>query len=94
MRERWLLQGTPTGADDEDEGRRKQVEQDELHAKKLEESIQRYTRSVCLNSYSVHLFHSFTKASSFWTLANAAVVIAVPKVGTFWAYSSFNSFLE
>lgn len=43
MRERWLLQGTPSGPDEEDEGRRKQVEQDELHAKKLEDSIQRYT---------------------------------------------------
>lgn len=48
MRERWLLQGTPTGADEEDEGRRKQVEKDELNAKKLEDSIQRYTYSTCL----------------------------------------------
>lgn len=46
MRERWLLQGTPTGPDEEDEGRRKQVEQDELHAKKLEDSIQRYACSM------------------------------------------------
>ncbi|XP_058268088.1 A-kinase anchor protein 2 isoform X3 [Hemibagrus wyckioides] len=48
MRERWLLQGTPTGAEEEDEGRRKQVEQDELHAKKLEDSIQRLESEIIL----------------------------------------------
>ncbi|KAI5100036.1 A-kinase anchor protein 2 isoform X3 [Silurus meridionalis] len=41
MRERWLLQGTPTGPDEKDEESRRQVEQDELHIKKLEDSIQR-----------------------------------------------------
>ncbi|KAM9455545.1 palm2 and akap2 fusion isoform 3-T6 [Clarias gariepinus] len=46
MRERWLLQGTPSGPDEEDEGRRKQVEQDELHAKKLEDSIQRLESEI------------------------------------------------
>lgn len=56
MRERWLLQGTPTGADEEDEGRRKQVEQDELHAKKLEDSIQRYTCIMFI--LCIQLFHS------------------------------------
>ncbi|KAK3522085.1 hypothetical protein QTP70_024355, partial [Hemibagrus guttatus] len=48
MRERWLLQGTPTGPEEEDEGRRKQVEQDELHAKKLEDSIQRLESEIIL----------------------------------------------
>ncbi|XP_060764824.1 A-kinase anchor protein 2 isoform X3 [Neoarius graeffei] len=48
MRERWLLQGTPTGPDEEDEGRRKQVEQDELHAKKLEDFIQRLESEIIL----------------------------------------------
>ncbi|KAF4081856.1 hypothetical protein AMELA_G00145170 [Ameiurus melas] len=48
MRERWLLQGTPTVPDEEDEGRRKQVEQDELHAKKLEDSIQRLESEIIL----------------------------------------------
>ncbi|MCI4388405.1 hypothetical protein PGIGA_G00085450 [Pangasianodon gigas] len=48
MRERWLLQGTPTGQDEEDEGLRKQVEQDELHAKKLEDSIQRLESEIIL----------------------------------------------
>ncbi|KAK2823611.1 hypothetical protein Q7C36_020211 [Tachysurus vachellii] len=48
MRERWLLQGTPTGPEEEDEGRRKQVEQDELQAKKLEDSIQRLESEIIL----------------------------------------------
>ncbi|XP_016110941.1 paralemmin-2-like [Sinocyclocheilus grahami] len=39
MRERWLLQGTPAMPQEEDEGRRKQVEQDELHVKTLEDAI-------------------------------------------------------
>lgn len=58
MRERWLLQGTPTGPDEEDEGRRKQVEQDELHAKKLEDFIQRYAYSMFIRTHTAYLFHS------------------------------------
>ncbi|KAG2466912.1 PALM2 protein, partial [Polypterus senegalus] len=39
MRERWLLQGTPAVTTEEEEFRRKQVEEDELRVKKLEDSI-------------------------------------------------------
>ncbi|XP_051541218.1 paralemmin-2-like [Myxocyprinus asiaticus] len=48
MRERWLLQGTPAVPQEEDECRRKQVEQDELHVKKLEDCIQRLESEICL----------------------------------------------
>lgn len=39
MRERWLLQGMGV---EEEEARRKQLEQDEEQGKKLEDKIQRY----------------------------------------------------
>ncbi|TTQ39612.1 Glutathione hydrolase 5 proenzyme [Bagarius yarrelli] len=55
MRERWLLQGTPTGSDEEDEGRRKQVELDELHAKKLEDSIQRLSDILLLEMKNTNI---------------------------------------
>jgi len=41
-RERWLLQGSPAVPQEEEEGRRKQVEQDERHVKALEHTIHRY----------------------------------------------------
>lgn len=41
MRERWLLQGT-AGPQEEDDGCRKRVEEDELHIQKLEDIIHRY----------------------------------------------------
>lgn len=48
MRERWLLQGTPAVPQEEDEGRRKQVEQDELHVKTLEDAIHRYNNTFLM----------------------------------------------
>lgn len=69
MRERWLLQGTPTGAEEEDEGRRKQVEQDELHAKKLEDSIQRYAYSI------VSVIFMFTSAAVVTSVLTTYVFI-------------------
>ncbi|XP_016399297.1 paralemmin-2-like isoform X4 [Sinocyclocheilus rhinocerous] len=48
MRERWLLQGTPAVPQEEDDGRRKQVEQDELHVKTLEDAIHRLESEICL----------------------------------------------
>ncbi|XP_058645812.1 A-kinase anchor protein 2 isoform X5 [Onychostoma macrolepis] len=48
MRERWLLQGTPAVPQEEEEGRRKQVEQDELHVKTLEDAIHRLESEICL----------------------------------------------
>ncbi|XP_052464642.1 A-kinase anchor protein 2 isoform X1 [Carassius gibelio] len=48
MRERWLLQGTPGVPQEGDEGLRKQVEQDELHVKTLEDTIHRLESEICL----------------------------------------------
>ncbi|RXN11792.1 A-kinase anchor 2 isoform X2 [Labeo rohita] len=48
MRERWLLQGTPAVPQEEEEGRRKQVEQDELHVKTLEDAIHRLESEILL----------------------------------------------
>ena len=42
MRERWLLQGTSPGTNDEDDGRRRQLEKDEEQGKRLEDTIHRY----------------------------------------------------
>ncbi|KAK7126180.1 hypothetical protein R3I93_021536 [Phoxinus phoxinus] len=47
-RERWLLQGSPAVPHDEEEVRRKQVEQDELHVKTLEHTIHRLESEICL----------------------------------------------
>nr|XP_055065187.1 A-kinase anchor protein 2 isoform X3 [Misgurnus anguillicaudatus]XP_055065188.1 A-kinase anchor protein 2 isoform X3 [Misgurnus anguillicaudatus] len=47
MRERWLLQGT-AGLQEADDSCRKQVEEDELHVKKLEDLIQRLESEICL----------------------------------------------
>ncbi|XP_077099373.1 palm2 and akap2 fusion isoform X2 [Siphateles boraxobius] len=47
-RERWLLQGSPAVPQEEEEGRRKQVEQDELHVKTLEHTIHRLESEICL----------------------------------------------
>lgn len=53
MRERWLLQGTPAVPQEEDEGRRKQVEQDELHVKTLEDAIHRYNNAFLMKNNSI-----------------------------------------
>uniref|UniRef100_A0A4W3JZR1 Uncharacterized protein n=1 Tax=Callorhinchus milii TaxID=7868 RepID=A0A4W3JZR1_CALMI len=41
MREKWLLQGTPAVSAAEEEARNKQVQEDELKAKQLEDTIHR-----------------------------------------------------
>ncbi|XP_045548653.1 A-kinase anchor protein 2 isoform X3 [Salmo salar] len=48
MRERWLLQGTPPGANDEDDGRRRQLEKDEEQGKRLEDTIHRLESEIGL----------------------------------------------
>ncbi|XP_028826878.1 palm2 and akap2 fusion isoform X3 [Denticeps clupeoides] len=48
MRERWLLQGTSAMTQEEEDSRRKQVEQDELHVKKLEDAIHRLESEIGL----------------------------------------------
>lgn len=44
MRERWLLQGMGV---EEEEARRKQLEQDEEQGKRLEDMIHRYNTECC-----------------------------------------------
>ncbi|XP_067106342.1 palm2 and akap2 fusion isoform X2 [Osmerus mordax] len=46
MRERWLLQGTPSGSKDEEEGRRRQLQQDEDKGKTLEDTIHRLESEI------------------------------------------------
>lgn len=41
LRERWLLEGAPTSASEEDEAMKKQMQEDEVKTKELEETIQR-----------------------------------------------------
>uniref|UniRef100_A0A8C7S7Y9 Palm2 and akap2 fusion n=1 Tax=Oncorhynchus mykiss TaxID=8022 RepID=A0A8C7S7Y9_ONCMY len=48
MRERWLLQGTTPGTNDEDDGRRQQLEKDEEQGKRLEDSIDRLESEIGL----------------------------------------------
>uniref|UniRef100_A0A667WNZ3 Palm2 and akap2 fusion n=1 Tax=Myripristis murdjan TaxID=586833 RepID=A0A667WNZ3_9TELE len=46
MRDRWLLQGTPSGGLEEEEARRKQLEQDEEQGKRLEDLIHRLESEI------------------------------------------------
>uniref|UniRef100_A0AAZ3SBP6 A-kinase anchor protein 2-like n=2 Tax=Oncorhynchus tshawytscha TaxID=74940 RepID=A0AAZ3SBP6_ONCTS len=48
MRERWLLQGTSPGTNDEDDGRRRQLEKDEEQGKRLEDTIHRLESEIGL----------------------------------------------
>ncbi|KAL0963198.1 hypothetical protein UPYG_G00351030 [Umbra pygmaea] len=48
MRERWLLQDTPSGLNDEDDGRRRQLEKDEEQGKRLEDTIYRLENDIGL----------------------------------------------
>lgn len=46
MRERWLLQGSPSGPAEEEEGRRRQLEQDEEQGRSLEDTIHRLESEI------------------------------------------------
>ncbi|XP_007952778.1 paralemmin-1 [Orycteropus afer afer] len=46
LRERWLLEGTPSSASAGDEAMRKQMQQDELTARQLEESVSRLEKEI------------------------------------------------
>ncbi|XP_067824154.1 paralemmin 1a isoform X2 [Heptranchias perlo] len=46
LRERWLLEGTPSSAAEEDEGMKKQLQEDNVKTKQLEETIQRLEREL------------------------------------------------
>uniref|UniRef100_A0A8C4YB48 Paralemmin-1 n=1 Tax=Gopherus evgoodei TaxID=1825980 RepID=A0A8C4YB48_9SAUR len=46
LRERWLLEGAPSSASKEDEAMKKQMQEDEVKTKELEETIQRLEREL------------------------------------------------
>ncbi|XP_062815283.1 paralemmin-1 isoform X2 [Anolis carolinensis] len=46
LRERWLLEGAPSSTAEEGEAMKKQMEEDDLKAKELEESIQRLEKEL------------------------------------------------
>ncbi|POI30892.1 hypothetical protein CIB84_005358 [Bambusicola thoracicus] len=46
LRERWLLEGAPSSASEEDEAMKKQMQEDEVKTKELEETIQRLEREL------------------------------------------------
>ncbi|NXY76988.1 PALM protein, partial [Glareola pratincola] len=46
LRERWLLEGAPTSASEEDEAMKKQMQEDEVKTKELEETIQRLEKEL------------------------------------------------
>ncbi|XP_075400085.1 paralemmin-1 [Tenrec ecaudatus] len=46
LRERWLLEGTPSSASEGDEAMRKQMQEDEQKARQLEESVSRLEKEI------------------------------------------------
>ncbi|XP_053869384.1 paralemmin-1 isoform X2 [Malaclemys terrapin pileata] len=46
LRERWLLEGAPSSATEEDEAMKKQMQEDEVKTKELEETIQRLEKEL------------------------------------------------
>ncbi|XP_051894006.1 paralemmin 1a isoform X2 [Pristis pectinata] len=46
LRERWLLEGTPSSAAEEDQGMKKQFQEDNAKTKQLEETIQRLEKEL------------------------------------------------
>ncbi|NXS45087.1 PALM protein, partial [Balaeniceps rex] len=46
LRERWLLEGAPASASEEDEAMKKQMQEDEVKTKELEETIQRLEKEL------------------------------------------------
>uniref|UniRef100_A0A8C3XUA4 Paralemmin-1 n=1 Tax=Chelydra serpentina TaxID=8475 RepID=A0A8C3XUA4_CHESE len=46
LRERWLLEGAPSSASEEDEAMKKQMQEDEVKTKELEETIQRLEKEL------------------------------------------------
>ncbi|NXX35872.1 PALM protein, partial [Nicator chloris] len=83
LRERWLLEGAPASASEEEEAMKKQMQEDEVKTKELEETIQRLEKELEI------LENSSSVASTKENLAEAAAkeekAEAVPnaqKVGT------------
>ncbi|NXA42620.1 PALM protein, partial [Eudromia elegans] len=46
LRERWLLEGVPASASEEDEALKKQMQEDEVKTKELEETVQRLEKEL------------------------------------------------
>ncbi|XP_069503889.1 paralemmin-1 isoform X2 [Ambystoma mexicanum] len=46
LRERWLMEGTPSSASEEDEAMKKQIQEDEQKTKELEDTIQRLEKEL------------------------------------------------
>ncbi|NXL95679.1 PALM protein, partial [Alectura lathami] len=69
LRERWLLEGAPSSASEEDEAMKKQMQEDEVKTKELEETIQRLEREL-------ETLENGSSAAS--TRENLAEVAAVP----------------
>uniref|UniRef100_A0A8C5X9F5 Paralemmin-1 n=1 Tax=Malurus cyaneus samueli TaxID=2593467 RepID=A0A8C5X9F5_9PASS len=88
LRERWLLEGAPASASEEEEAMKKQMQEDEVKTKELEESIQRLEKEL------ETLENSTSVASTKENLAEAAkeekaeAVPNVKKVGTAAGLSS------
>ncbi|NXD98966.1 PALM protein, partial [Chaetorhynchus papuensis] len=83
LRERWLLEGAPASASEEEEAMKKQMQEDEVKTKELEETIQRLEKEL------ETLENSSSVASTKENLAEAAAkeekAEAIPnaqKVGT------------
>nr|XP_047907890.1 paralemmin-1 isoform X4 [Anser cygnoides] len=70
LRERWLLEGAPSSASEEDEAMKKQMQEDEVKTKELEETIQRLEKEL------ETLENSSSVASTKENLAEAAAVPA------------------
>ncbi|NWW23296.1 PALM protein, partial [Falcunculus frontatus] len=83
LRERWLLEGAPASASEEEEAMKKQMQEDEVKTKELEETIQRLEKELetLENSSSV----TSTKENLAEAAAKEEKAEAVPnaqKVGT------------
>ncbi|XP_064493722.1 paralemmin-1 isoform X3 [Pseudopipra pipra] len=66
LRERWLLEGAPASASEEEEAMKKQMQEDEVKTKELEETIQRLEKELEM------LENSSSVASTKENLAEAA----------------------
>ncbi|XP_065602005.1 paralemmin-1 isoform X2 [Cyrtonyx montezumae] len=69
LRERWLLEGAPSSTSEEDEAMKKQMQEDEVKTKELEETIQRLEREL-------EALENSSSATS--TKENLAEVVAPP----------------
>ncbi|NXE82376.1 PALM protein, partial [Cochlearius cochlearius] len=76
LRERWLLEGAPASASEEDEAMKKQMQEDEVKTKELEETIQRLEKEL------ETLENSSSAASTKENLAEAAAPAKEEKAET------------